>query len=885
MAAESAPFISDWASVEAYAKLKSGTPGSVHNFEEMAAGFGGSGFEAAVGVENVVDAGLLAILADRRRAVARITCSGVNFRGERGDWTGTGFLVGPNLLVTNNHVLHDVTSAGLARVEFEYERTPEQMLGAGGTVTVPRRLLPLDPARLFLTSAAVGGLDYSFIWIGDEAAREYGYIPMSRGSFVLRHHEPVFLIHHPNGRPKQASLDDTELLNVDGDLLLYAADTDRGSSGAPVIAQTGKLCGLHHAFRRDRGLVEKHEKRAKRLQDGSAYEIANEGIKFSAIAVHLEHRLARPGPDRAAIETVLSHFVDFDSITGPFGVRGRTEPIPRPPAPQEVRAVPAAVVAEPDGNEAVLQAYKATDQDIDVAIWNMGWLESQAKDRATMRRAATVLADITQDVWVLDGLSRETAKRLRDTLHDGFGQRLDCAFAEDDTHPGQPLTTLFHNPRSVSVRREAWPPRIERLWRITAQKDLELKRLEGPIFPSFPARFIIGVPERDPAFTVTLLPIFIGATGDAAVRRYAAARLMTLVSAEMLKDVPLDQDWLIVGDVNTPLRRTRIEEIAETGFRPLLAIDQTWGGFSYLRGEDSQLAQLFVPQGTETVGDDDGMVTQIDRNFSGRFVDALTGASPHGVRLSLHSMAATREMRGFDRRLEAKVETMLGTTAFDSASGEWLWRGLDKPAFLSANAGRIRALLAEVNAWSADRHGDGALLLTELDLIVMIYCEAGFQKGVMDAEANHSLGERGLLPLPSNLGFWIGSTAPSHDTLLSLRENIGLYARYLAAIVNKPVRTSPVGMLYSALFRATGIAGHPARSAKVLAGVIHGYFLDLNYRGGATADPAALLAGYRADLGVHALLASSGYVHAGTGILANRQRNIDAALRDFLEGL
>lgn len=225
--AASAPFISDWADVETYAKLRSGAPTSVHNFEEMAAGFGGTGFEAAVGIENVVDAGLLSILAERRRAVARIRWSGVNFRGERGDWVGTGFLVGPNLLVTNNHVLHDIASAEVAQVAFDYERTAEQIAGAGGNVSIPQRTLPLDPTRLFLTSPARGGLDYTFVWIGDDAERDYGYIPMTRGSFMLRPYEPVFLIHHPNGKLKQISLDDTELLNVDGDLLLYAVDTDR----------------------------------------------------------------------------------------------------------------------------------------------------------------------------------------------------------------------------------------------------------------------------------------------------------------------------------------------------------------------------------------------------------------------------------------------------------------------------------------------------------------------------------------------------------------------------------------------------------------------------------------------------------------------------------
>lgn len=88
-------------------------------------------------------------------------------------------------------------------------------------------------------------------------------------------------------------------------------------------------------------------------------------------------------------------------------------------------------------------------------------------------------------------------------------------------------------------------------------------------------------------------------------------------------------------------------------------------------------------------------------------------------------------------------------------------------------------------------------------------------------------------------------------------------------------------MLYADLFRADGIADNKVRSAKLLAGVIHGYYLDMNYRGGATADPVALMASYQADQDVNIILDGSGYVHSGTTILLNRQKNIDAAIRDF----
>ena len=242
-------FISRWSDKEVYAKLANNR--NVHDPEAMMKGFGEAyGFEAAVGRKNVIDAGLLELLAKYRRAVCKISCTGVDFRGLSLDWSGTGFLVGPNLLVTNNHVINSVAVAATATVDFEFERSPGDLLSQKSTSRNARQTLTLDPSRLFYTHPAMGGLDFTFVWIGEEAAKDYGFIPMSRASFAGRIYDPVFLIHHPSGDFKQVSVDDTELLNVDADLLLYAADTEGGSSGAPVITRNGKLCGLHHAFRK-----------------------------------------------------------------------------------------------------------------------------------------------------------------------------------------------------------------------------------------------------------------------------------------------------------------------------------------------------------------------------------------------------------------------------------------------------------------------------------------------------------------------------------------------------------------------------------------------------------------------------------------------------------
>ena len=850
---------------------------SVHNAEAMMKGWSETqGFEAAVGKKNLVDAGLLALLATYRRAVCKITCSGVDFRGLDNQWTGTGFLVGPNLLITNNHVLNSEAVAATATVDFEYERGPVDLLSQKPVLRTPKRSLQLDPSRLFITDPAVGGLDFTFVWIGADAAEEYGYIPMSRASFAGRVFDPVFVIHHPNGELKQVSLDDTELLNVEVDLLLYAADTEGGSSGAPVITRNGKLCGLHHAFRNDRGLIEKHSNRATTLEDGTPYRVANEGIQLSAIAVHLERELTRAAANEATIREVLRHFVDTDTVTGPYGALGRKF------APDGDAGVEK-LIGPQDGQPArrkVIEAVNATNQDVDVAVWNMTWLNQHKNDGAALRRAARVFADITQDVWVLDGISRETADALRDELEGVFAQEFAFAFADEESHPALPMTALFYNTRALKVTHDPWPAHVEALWRVRAQEDMDLKTISGLVFPSFPARFEIEVLDHKPAFSFRLVPFFLGEHSNIQMRKTVAAKLMAFIIHDMLRQPDIEGDWLIAGDVNAPMRRARAKTFEEAEFYPIFFRDPERGGFSYLRRKDTILSQIFVPEGTELMGSDDGVVTTVPHVFQDRYVDDLTSKAPYGIRISLMNEASVGD-RDRTNVFLANARARQGPAPqVESAAADWKWRGLNKPAFMRENGPAMRDLLAHVNNRLTTEYGHGTLPLTMLDLYVLIYCEAGYWHGQMDTAAHHSLGERGLLPLPNNLNFWLGRPAPPHDQALPLQQNVSLYAEYLGQLKNKSVRLTSDGALYRDLFKTAGLDERPKRQARLLAGVVHGYFLTMNYRGGHQPNIPGLVGSFKGDVPIPDMLAGSGYVHDGTTILPNRQANVEAAERD-----
>ena len=67
--------------------------------------------EVAIGLDTSLPASFLEVLATQRRAVGKISASGINYEGVAGAWSGTGFLIGPNILMTNHHVLNSAAVA------------------------------------------------------------------------------------------------------------------------------------------------------------------------------------------------------------------------------------------------------------------------------------------------------------------------------------------------------------------------------------------------------------------------------------------------------------------------------------------------------------------------------------------------------------------------------------------------------------------------------------------------------------------------------------------------------------------------------------------------------------------------------------------------------
>jgi hypothetical protein len=871
--AASVPFMSDWHDMRPFSDIPAnvGVTDARHMLEgwtrtrQKAAQ--GKRLEAQVGDWNTVPASLLELLARYRRAVARIVIpSGqVDYRNLRVDagWTGTGFLVAPNLLVTNHHVLNSVAVAGSAVVEFDYEWPSDKLFANDETAEPTVARFELTPTRLFLTSPVNGkGLDYSFIWISEKAAEHFGTIRMERGSFMINQYEPTYVIHHPRGRLKEVSLDDTELLAVNSVNILYAADTDYGSSGACVFNRNGRLVALHHAFQSGEMLKQHYPDVVQQLSDGRPVTVGNEGIKISAIAIDLEARMRGGGADAGSAAEILSQIDGSDTLTGIFGGIGR-----RSAAPQNV--------------DRVREIYLGSDQDIDIGFWKLNWLPL-GHEAGRVENAVTAMADLNQDLWCLTDVPPSAVAELVRSLCKRFGEVFQAEFSEPDAESRQLVTAVIWRPETVCCTKVGWPAAVAEAW-TRVVPDLEGS---DPVFRTAPGLFQVG--RANGAALVNLVPISLRSIrGDELRRRLASKLLVRAIDLTPSKA----GDWVIGGDYEPPLAHRDSQTLLVRDYEIMSLADRGRGSaISYLRAPSSGIRNVFVTSDMALLDNRRDFFEVMPDRTVDRFIRKLADSRPAVLRLSLGIPGEATSDDRLDQILDA---TLAPNPAFHAAPtphratgvgpGPWhqglAWRGLDKRGFLATNRMSLSRLLADVAVRQGQDYPDLAPL-TQLDLWVITFVEAGLGPGGVDPDFRHSLGEIGLFPLPNNISYWIGPDAPAWNRPMKIEKNIESYLLYLGQIRNKTVTTAGGRKLYRDLFRGPGIASSPERQARLLAGIVHGYFVSGNYHDHQV-PVDDLLSSFANDEPINKLLNGTGYVHAGSTILTNRQRNVDASIAAF----
>lgn len=152
---------------------------------------------------------------------------------------GTGFLITGNLLVTNNHVLPNEEVARSARIQFNYEETPD------GLATQVAEF-SLDPDSLFITSPKQGGDDWTAVQVRGDAETTWGSIDLIETE--VKSGDFVNIIQHPHGMPKQIALYHNLVTTAGEGRVQYLTDTLPGSSGSPVFDSKWRVVAVHHSY-------------------------------------------------------------------------------------------------------------------------------------------------------------------------------------------------------------------------------------------------------------------------------------------------------------------------------------------------------------------------------------------------------------------------------------------------------------------------------------------------------------------------------------------------------------------------------------------------------------------------------------------------------------
>lgn len=178
-------------------------------------------------------------------------------RIDAGSSCGSGFLIGPDLVLTNYHVLEGVIKQNVpaSDVALRFDYTQE---GGGVPITLaddwlvdyseydPDEFRTLEPKECPLDK-----LDYALVRLSARAGDARGWITQAQCNtahdFLKR--PALFIVQHPGCKPLKIALDTNAVISVrkNGSRVRYRTNTQPGSSGSPCFDENWNLVALHHS--------------------------------------------------------------------------------------------------------------------------------------------------------------------------------------------------------------------------------------------------------------------------------------------------------------------------------------------------------------------------------------------------------------------------------------------------------------------------------------------------------------------------------------------------------------------------------------------------------------------------------------------------------------
>jgi len=221
----------------------------------------------------------------------------------------TGFLVAPNLLLTNHHVFPDASFVTGTKANFLYEES-ERGIETGA-------LFEFDPAAFFFADE---NLDFALV--GMKAGLSNGVHLEEMGRILLIEATSktlpglgINIIQYPKGGQKEYAFTNNRLVSLlDSGFLQYETDTEEGSSGSPLFSESWELIGLHHAgvpkMENDLPVTITGAPWTEDTPDDQIVWVANEGVRVSAIVKCLASSRMSDAGQQAILKDLLRDTTD-----------------------------------------------------------------------------------------------------------------------------------------------------------------------------------------------------------------------------------------------------------------------------------------------------------------------------------------------------------------------------------------------------------------------------------------------------------------------------------------------------------------------------------------------------------------------------------------------
>lgn len=182
---------------------------------------------------------------------------------------GTGFLIAPNVVITNYHVIEPLLSKQATSnnviLRFDFKQIDGRIINQGTEYRLVNDEWLIDESPYLPDNEnrlpTPDELDYALLRVdgvpGREAigtnpdpnSPERGWIKLTDEIYEFVPDTPLFILQHPQGGPLKLGFDTESIIGVNenGTTVRYRTNTECGSSGSPCFDINWKLVALHHS--------------------------------------------------------------------------------------------------------------------------------------------------------------------------------------------------------------------------------------------------------------------------------------------------------------------------------------------------------------------------------------------------------------------------------------------------------------------------------------------------------------------------------------------------------------------------------------------------------------------------------------------------------------